>query len=622
MSPVQIARRLGIDAAVWYVAPVLFLLLYVYGFAAPSLAIRPHLLIVSLPFAAFALVRLALVQFLRPHALARVAVAVVGASLFACLLLYYAFVLVGLRSWGGVVAWNVIPTFFQQAPEFADVLGFPPILVLLLFALIIAGLVAACWWYFARFDWATAVTARISGLTVAVLVIAGIGILATQVYRFWSDPWIRASEPVSLTLFPMAEAHDLEGHALDPNAARTLDQLEDAARAAYVPATAVPHRNVILIIVDALRPDHMGIYGYARDTTPNLNRLAQARLVRPVTGMHASCGDTICGLLAISTSKVPRKFSFRPFSLQEVLRSNGYRVHMILSGDHTNFYTLKRQYGPVDSFFDGTQAKGYFINDDQFLIDRVKSMPEWDGKPTLFQFHVMSSHVLRKKEDEPGPWQPAVRYLFHDVSIIKDTGPRSVQVETTTNFYDNGVHKTDSVIHELLDALESKGFLRDALVVITADHGEGLGEHGMFLHANSLREELLRIPFILVSYGYEPQRPIAARPFSVQIDIGPTILSEVGVPMPQTWMGHPLQEPLSGGFAYLEERTLTGLIDYRDPQNIWKYWIDTKTGEERAFNLTHDPHENENVLGQTAPVLLGEWRVHARTGSPLTATRD
>ncbi len=236
----------------------------------------------------------------------------------------------------------------------------------------------------------------------------------------------------------------------------------------------------------------MGVYGYGRDTTPNLSRLAKEGTARIVTGMHSSCGDTICGLLSLVSSKYPRRFSFHPFTLQQALRRNGYRIHMVLSGDHTNFYGLKSFYGAIDTFADGTTAEkqGYFINDDQFLVDHVAAMPDWDGVPAMFQFHVMSTHILRMSETVPGPFQPAKRYLFRSGH---DTGPGAIRDESATNFYDNGVVKTDAIIEALLATLQRKGYLRNALVVITADHGESLGEHGLFSHTNSVREELLRI---------------------------------------------------------------------------------------------------------------------------------
>jgi hypothetical protein len=103
--------------------------------------------------------------------------------------------------------------------------------------------------------------------------------------------------------------------------------------------------------------------------------------------VHASCADTICGLLSLSSSKFPRNFSLHPITLHEVLRRNGYRLHLILTGDHSYFYSLKGFYGEVDDYFDGTQAHGYFINDDQLALDRLAQTPAFDGTPAMFQFH-------------------------------------------------------------------------------------------------------------------------------------------------------------------------------------------------------------------------------------------
>ena len=102
------------------------------------------------------------------------------------------------------------------------------------------------------------------------------------------------------------------------------------------------------------------------------------------------------------------------------------------------------------------------------------------------------------------------------------------------NFYDNGVVRSDAVIAELLAQLKEKGYLQDALVVITADHGESLGEHGLYHHANSVREEVLRIPLVFIAYGSPLRLPPQVRDFASQVDIAPTILKELGLPGRQT----------------------------------------------------------------------------------------
>jgi glucan phosphoethanolaminetransferase (alkaline phosphatase superfamily) len=607
-------RRIAADLVLWYGIVAAFLLLYVRVYAQPASAVAPHLAVIALPFAAMALARLFLSRLITHATLNRAVASMLTFAVLALLLVYYLFVLVGLRSWGGVVDWSVIPTFFEEGPEFLDALGVPRALVIGALGLVAACLFAGCWVYLGRYDWTASV--RLSNAAVIACLAAGFAILAVASYDFVNAPWAAQSEPVSLTLFPDAGARNLEGHLVNPQTARSLDSVEDRARAAYVPAdTATANRrNLIMIVVDALRPDHMGVLGYARDTTPNLSRLERTREVRRWIA-HSSCANTICGLMSLANSKFPRRLSLRPFSLTEVLRRNGYRVHLILSGDHTHFYGMKDLYGAADSFYDGNSARrrGYFLNDDQLVVDRLASMPSWDGVPTMFQFHLMSVHVLAKHDDSGG-FQPARGYLPTSAEDIGAPGRRD---DSAINFYDNGVVKADATIAQLLDILRDKGYLRNTLVVITADHGESLGEHGLYGHGNSVREEVLRIPLLLVSYGYGSSARIDPHRQALQVDIAPTILAEFGIPQPQTWVGKPLQQPAGPAFAYFDERLYTGLFDMRVPGKLWKYWVDVQG--EHAFDLSGDPHETRDLIAGVPGALRREWRVQAALGAPLGA---
>jgi len=355
----RLIRFIAMDVALWYCAPSIFMLIYVQHYSGPTAAIAPHCFVVLLPLAFLALARTGFANFIGHPVVSRLASSLMTSSVLALLIVYYVLVVIGLHSWAGIVSWNVIPTFFAQGPELLASLGISPLLVLGVLALAYIGLIAACYCYLKHFDWTAILVHSVSRWPLAVCIACGLGIVAVQTYQFAAAPWTQLSEPVSLTFFPLQDARDLEGHSISRIAASNLDHLEDVARSAYTPAAAAQHPNLILIVVDALRPDHMGVYGYARDTTPNLSRLAQAGNVRTAIA-HSSCGDTICGLLSLFSSKFPRKFSYRPFTLQEVLRRNGYRVHMILSGDHTYFFSLKSYYGPVDSFFDGTPGTRLF----------------------------------------------------------------------------------------------------------------------------------------------------------------------------------------------------------------------------------------------------------------------
>jgi glucan phosphoethanolaminetransferase (alkaline phosphatase superfamily) len=596
-----------LDVVLWYTLPAAFLCMYVCYYSKPATAIGPHLRLIALPLAGLLLLRLGCGRLRRPARLIRGITALTTATLLALVISYYSLVLVGLASWGGVVAWNVIPTFFAQTSVMSDALGIPSLLPPLAAVLLYAGIVAGCWSYFARFDWTAALSRQLSLGTFALLLVGAAAAIAVESYRFSLAEGTPAMEPVSLTVFPPNGALDLEGYSVNPVIASRMAETERAARAAYSPVSGA-HRNVIVIVVDALRPDHMQLYGYGRQTTPNLMWISHEQPTLIIKDTHASCGDTICSLYSLFSSRFPREFSLEPFTLQEVLRRNGYRIHLVLSGDHTYFHTLKKMYGRVDTFYDGTQAHGYFINDDRLIIDHVAAMPDWDGVPTMFQFHLMSAHILRRNDVVPGRFQPAVRYALKQGH---DTGAAGQPLDTAVNFYDNGVVGADSIISSLLDTLRIKGYLKDSLVVITADHGESLGEHGLFHHANSVREELLRVPLVLVAYGYRPNWPAQVRDVPSEVDIGPTILTELGLPIPQSWSGRALQNDSSPDFSWFDEQQFAGLIDHRDPRNLWKYWIDTKSGEDHVFNLSSDPHEEHEARGAVPLGQLYDWR--ART---------
>jgi glucan phosphoethanolaminetransferase (alkaline phosphatase superfamily) len=605
---VKILRRLALDVALWYAVPAAFLWVYVGHYAKPAASIAPHLRLLALPFAALLLLRLMVARLARATWLTHAVVTLTAATLIALLITYYALVVAGLASWGGVVAWNVIPTFFAQVPVFADALGVSTWVLPLAGALVYAGIFTGFWWYFSRFDWSRDFARQSSVGLFTALMVCAICAIAVETYRFSWGGGTLAGEPVSLTLFPPSGALDLEGYSVNPVTASHLARIENDARAAYTPALAA-HRNVIVMVVDALRPDHMRIYGYGRDTTPNLARISHEQPTLVVDGMHSSCGDTVCSLYSLFSSRFPREFSLEPFTLQEALRRNGYRIHLILSGDHTYFHTLKTVYGQVDTFYDGTQAPGYFLNDDRLLLARLASMPEWDGTPVMFQFHLMSAHILRRNDIMPGRFQPAVRFAL---SQGRDSGANGEPLPTAVNFYDNGVVGADSIINSLLEILRHKGYLRDTLVVITADHGESLGEHGLFHHANSVREELLRIPCVLIAYGYQPQWPAQTRVLPSEVDMAPTILTELALPLPQNWSGRALQLPGPGqDFSYFDEQQFAGLIDHRDPGSPWKYWIDTKSGEDHVFNLRADPHEQRDARGNVTAQQLSDWRTRA-----------
>lgn len=605
----QTLFRLGIEAVAWLCLPAVFLYVYVGHYAVAADAVLPHLRLIGLTLATFALARIAFVALARSPRAQRLGTAVLAATLFTILGLYYALALIGLEYWGRVISWELMKGYATHLPQLAETLGVSLSLAVAALALLYAALLAITW-FCARLDWAPAIARRIPGRILWIGTSAAGVMVTIGFYNFLAEPPTRLYEPVSLTLFPSDGAWGLQGHAIDPLSVARLDRMADEVRASYIAPNGADRKNLVLIVADALRPDHMGVYGYERDTTPTLSRLARAGTVRKAPRVHAVCTSSACGLVGLASSKFVHEFHPRAITLHEVLKRYGYRIHLILGGDHTNFYGLKLAYGAADSYFDGARSRD--MNDDRALVAQLAGFPDWDGSPVMFQFHLMSTHVLGKRDAEAGRFLPAATY-FRSKGRDRD----GETVGHGINYYDNGVAQADAIIQALLQSLAEKGYLRNAVVAITADHGEALGEHGLYMHGNNVREAALRIPFLLLSYGDSQRRPIDGYPVASQVDIAPTILAELGMPQPTSWSGAPLQTPVKRDFTYFQDRLDVGLVDHRDPQSIWKYWMNSATRREYAFDLSIDPREETNVVDQVPAGRLREWRLRVLAGAKV-----
>src|SRR5690606_12934334 len=136
---------------------------------------------------------------------------------------------------------------------------------------------------------------RLSPAMIPILVVAGLGFSSVRLYAFSAYPPVAIGEPVSLTLFPEQGVRRLQSTTSRSTA--LMDQAETKARAAYLPSSTAERRNVILIVADALRPDHMSVNGYHRETTPYLDSIFREGKVRRADRMLAACAESSCGLL-------------------------------------------------------------------------------------------------------------------------------------------------------------------------------------------------------------------------------------------------------------------------------------------------------------------------------------
>lgn len=609
------------DLVIWCLLPAAFLYLYIESFGAPRTSIFPHSMLLLSGALGFASLRLLFWRCL-PHQQARIAVALVQAVPAVLLPAYYALVLIGLSSWGRVISWPLIHTYASQGPELARTLGFsfPVVVLAMACGLIIPPVVI--WKWIAPNDWLRQMgmlsvakpTYRLAAILFFSTCFSILGLL-----KFTFFPPGKAEEPFNLTFLPAKGVQKLQHHVL--GTVSVLDKRENSARERYETNAGFRPLNVVLIVSDALRADRLGLYGYPRATTPFLSQAAGHHELLMLKDARSICAESSCGLMAISTSRYATDFPSRPFSLQEVLRRHGYQVHMMLGGDHTNFYGLREAYGKVDSYMDGSTQSAYYMNDDRLVIDAAARLKDFDGRPVMMQFHLMSSHALGLRLSATSPFEPSANYYKWAARPASYHASKS-EVEQASNYYDKGVLQFDTILDKLLDTLGKKGYLDNALVVVTADHGEMLAEHGEFSHSKQVFEGALRIPLILMRHGYSGERLDLQR-FVSQIDIAPTILEELAMPIPSSWKGIPLQSVARPPRSMIrfQQRELAGLYDFSDPKRIIKYWRNLNTGQEFVFDLSKDGDERVNLAGQPWP-SLAQWRATVLPGSFVTPVED
>ncbi len=300
--------------------------------------------------------------------------------------------------------------------------------------------------------------------------------------------------------------------------------------------------------------------------------------------------------------------------LHNVLRDRGYNINFVLSGSHSQDNPLPKFYGPIFDFahyIDGDMS-GHGT-DDRAVVDYLKAMPAADGKPNFFFIWLMSSHDARvpflpsPPRFEPTPsFAPSSVYLDEG----RHTYPPDVRQEVV-NLYDDGVVQTDIIIEQVFSVLKDKGYLSDSVVFITGDHGEGLGERGLYAHGRYLYGEFTRIPLLI----YDPSATTYQNlSFANQTDIAPTVLDLLGLPEPQSWEGRSLVAgpPRTITFTQndlLQESPCRGVNLRRD--GMAPYLIqcqrDDGTRSEEILDLAADPL-GLHAMAEPPPALVDELR--------------
>jgi len=287
-------------------------------------------------------------------------------------------------------------------------------------------------------------------------------------------------------------------------------------KAGFLQKRSFDSTNVIIIVSDALRPDHMSLFGYERKTTKFLDSLKLIEKNMQVSMFStSSCTSSFCGITSLLYGRNFEKIPLNKMGIHDILKLHGYSTSFLLAGCHKCFYGLGDFYGVnIDNYFETRfnrdLDKDISIYDDLGIVKYLNTLQFNPSKPAFMYIHIMAPHlgsVLSKTNKGP----------FFNINT---------QYDELVTEYDNGVVQSDFILNELLRVLKSKGVYDNSLIFITSDHGEGLKQNHLFKysgHGHIPYDEGLNIPLIII----DPKNNNYNLEYTTQTDIVPTIIDRI-----------------------------------------------------------------------------------------------
>ena len=303
--------------------------------------------------------------------------------------------------------------------------------------------------------------------------------------------------------------------------------------------------DIVLITVESLRADHVGAYGYDRDTTPALDALAGEGIV--FERAYAVTSWTLPAHASILTGLYPAAHRVVAYNhrlddsydtLAEILRDAGYQTAAFVSGPflqtHHNLSQGFEVYDQSASNPGGNQAAHSDVTNAEIerLLERFLVEGRDPGRPLFLFVYLWDPHY---DYIPPPPWDSAFVPAFAEPIDLEGYEVRDVvtdqasgeQLAYVISQYDGEIAATDALLGRLFARLRETGSWDDTLMAVTSDHGEEFFEHGTKGHRNNLYEESVRIPMVVKPPGWSD--PIRDSRLVSQIDLFPTILEAAGI---------------------------------------------------------------------------------------------
>lgn len=379
---------------------------------------------------------------------------------------------------------------------------------------------------------------------------------------------------------------------------------------------SLPLPDVVLIVIDTLRADHLSGYGYERETTPFLDRL-MASGVRCEQAISPSSWSAPSHTTII-TGTAPHHHQVMNWGhsiaagvdpLAKHLKARGYAT-----GLFSTHLSLHKSVGRIQEGCD--QVEVFANEEDARALQRASEWILQAPSPFFAYICLMTPHapyVHYPPEYDAEYFPPEAgreprNFPFVQEDWVGEGGiPRSVRIGQHQDAgyyidrYDRCIRYTDELIGRFHADLAGQGRGANLLTVVTSDHGEGFGEHDTFAHELYLYDFLVRVPLLF----HHPTRIIGGRTLGSQVglaDIVPTILGLVGAVPPAALDGQDLTPWLEAARPYSEDRLLTGSYRcrgfdrYMVRSNRHKLLLDRVQEREELYDLASDPGERFNLL--------------------------
>lgn len=446
------------------------------------------------------------------------------------------------------------------------------------------------------------------------------GCLALGLFTAFRYPGALAEEPLVAFSGGGGNLWDYQGLAKRRAAVRVRDR---ESLLGYEPAVPPPKKNVVLIMADSLRADRFPDHGYPRPLTPFLTRLLEDPRTQHAEWAFSTCSESGCGIGSALSGHPYQDLSHGVAKIYDYLAQVGYDNELILTGNHSSFFQLDRFYGSLADRDHGEEVGRYGSNsDDRGALRYVEQLESFSGQPKFFFFFLMSSHMVGVRMPQFHHYLPddcnAARAQWNNddaAGMLHSIRRPPSYLERVVNYYDNSIEQLDFVIGKIFAGLAERGYLDDALVIVTSDHGDSMGEHNHAGHSYRLYNEDMRIPLLI--WDSDPTPRPKELPIAAHVSLAPTIFDRLGLPLPA-----PLEAPsLDRAPARFDSVHLTrrprkpcaaAISGTREKLHKLIVCAAGSAPKEELYELTADPREQRNLLAAGAappdPALLAGLR--------------